>query len=271
MTRIIHSNWFHHLVRILRLQRVSRKLLGVLPPTFRHNGIVYRIRSPETFSIAAEIFNRGTYDLLLTQVVIDTVMDLGCNTGFFTCLLASRYGRTNIKGILVDADPDVIAECEWHLEANHLDNCKTLCAVVGPASSKETDFYIAEFNISSSTRPFDESFPFPLPRTLKKTSRQTVTLEDLITTTFGDTRVNVLKVDIEGSELELLAQNLSCLGQVDWVIIEWHKWVIKLEDVSTRLSKYDFTLISILKEDSICGLALFENDKSPNKSLQRTS
>jgi len=267
MTRIIHNKWFHYAIRILRLQRILKRVLSFLSPTFKHDGIVYRIKSPESFLIAREIFKQGTYDLLLNQTKIHTVIDLGCNTGFFTCLLSGRYGGKNIKGVLVDADADVLKECEWHLQANHIDNCKTICAIIGATNSQTSDFFISEFNISSSTRPFDENYPFPL-RTIKKVKRPVVTLKKLITTIFASERVNILKIDIEGSEMELLAQDLSCLNQVDWIVLEWHKWVISLEEVINGLSKYNFTLIDILKEDSICGLVLLQNDNSPNRALK---
>ena len=175
----------------MRLQVISKKLLTFISPTFVHNGIIYRVRSPETFSIAREIFKRHTYDLLLNQAEIHSVIDLGCNTGFFTCLLGGRYRHKNVKGILVDADADVLRECKWHLRVNHIDNCKTMCAIVGPDDSQMSDFFISEFNISSSTRPFDENFPFPL-RTIKKIKGQVVTLKKLITTTFGNERYKLV-------------------------------------------------------------------------------
>lgn len=190
------------------------------------------------------------------------MVDLGCNAGLFTCLLASRYGKDDITGLLVDADPDVLEECKWHLDANGLENCEAVCAVVGPADAQEADFYISEFNISSSAKPFDESYPIPL-QAVKKISRQAVLLEDLIRGAFGDERVHVLKIDIEGSESDLLAQDLSCLEQVDWLVIEWHKWVLSLEDVTAVLSRYELTLTCVLKEDSICGLALYQNENAP--------
>jgi len=262
MTKIIHAKWFHQIVNIFSLQKITRGLLSFFSPTFEHDGIIYRIRSPESFSIANEIFKKPTYDLLLKQIDINTVIDLGCNTGFFTCLLNSRHDGNSFKSVLVDADEEMIKESEWHLQANGIGNCQTICALIGPEGEEVSDFYVSDFNIASSAKPFDEEYPFPI-RAAKKISRKVITLDNLIKNAFGNDRVNVLKVDIEGSEVDLLKQNMTCLHQVDWIIMEWHKWVIQLEDVKISLSNYGFGLVDILKEDTICGLACFKNSHSP--------
>lgn len=267
MSRIIHKKWFHQLIKVLRLQHISRRILKMVSPTFKHEGISYRLRTPESFSIASEVFKRPTYDRLLRQVDVRTVVDLGCNTGFFTCLLASRYGSDSLKGVLVDADAEVLEECRWHLRENGIDGCQSVCAIVGPADTETADFYVADFNISSSTRPFDDSYPFPL-QTVRSVSCPVVSLASLFETTFGNERINLLKVDIEGSEKELLAQDLACLQQVDWIVIEWHKWVLQLDYLNRRLGTQNFQLISVLKEDTICGLALYQNEASPNRVLE---
>ena len=102
--------------------------------------------------------------------------------------------------------------------------------------------------------------PFPL-RAVETVQRPVVSLQRLLSS-FGDERIQVVKIDIEGSEADLIAQDLSCLKQVDWIIMEWHKWVIELDPLTAALAPHNFQLDTILKEDTICGLALFTNTES---------
>lgn len=233
-----------------------RKILTLFKPVFVYRNVRYRICSPESFSVAREVFSKKTYDNWIDQVHVETVVDLGCNIGYFTCYLGSRTAPSSIDGLLVDPNADVIEECRWHLAENGFTRCRTLCAAVGP-DADECDLFVSDFNISSSVRSFESGYPFPLRQT--ETLRVPVVRLSELIDTFGDRRVNILKIDIEGSELELLEQNLECLRKVDWIVIEWHKWVLSYADVESRLNGSGFASIAVLKEDDVCGLGLFKN------------
>lgn len=222
------------------------------------NGIVYRVKSPESFAITKEIFKTGTYDPLLKKGIIRNFVDLGCNTGYVACLLADRYGPGNIKGLLVDANPEMIEETGWHLRENGLLGCRAIWGLVGPSNSESCTFHMSEFNLCSSARPLDRKHPLPL-RTVKEIAVPVFKLERLFDEHFGGEKIDFLKVDIEGSEEELLCGNISCLRRVEWVVLEWHKWIISLEEVKGLLDAAGFRLGGVLKEDDICGLAMFGN------------
>lgn len=262
MTRIIHTKWFHNLIRFFRIQHITKWILQTLSPVFSYKSVRFRIKSPESISIAREIFYGDTYTQFLSENPIRTFIDVGCNTGFFTCLLAVYNDTTLLKGILIDADPEVLEESKWHLRTNNLLRCDTICALVGPSGSSTVDFYVSDFNISSSAIPLDDKYPFPI-KSSKKIKVPVIQLDHLIHEKFAEERVNVAKIDIEGSEIDLLKQDLTFLSRVDWIIMEWHKWVIPLEDVSKRLKQFDFQLARVLKEDTICGLALYKNQGIP--------
>ena len=265
MTRLMHSRWLHQLLRLSRLPTISREILKRLSPSFRFGRIQYRVRSPESFSVAREVFGQDTYGPLLSPADVHTFIDLGCNTGYFTCLLAERYGPERIEGVLVDADPNVLRESEWHLRKNGISKCRTRWALVGPVHRSSADFYVREYSISSSAIKPDGGHPF-CDHGVQRMSAPVVTLKQLVDDTFGPRRVSVLKIDIEGSEADLLLQNLSCLHQVDRIVLEWHKWVVGFQEIADRLSELGFTSARVLKEDSVCGLALFENTRAPSRA-----
>ncbi len=269
MKQLKHSKIVHRLIRFLHLQQLARGVLKRLAPKFKLGNITYRILAPESFSVANEMFRRPTYRRLLDCVEIRTFVDLGCNTGFLACLLASQYGASLIEGVLVDANPDMVEESWWHLKRNGMAKCKALCAVVGP-ETKVADFFVSDFSIASSNRPFGVDYPFPIDAA-KKLTIPVVSVRKLIFDEFGDRRINLLKIDIEGSELDLLNSDISYFDQIDWIVIEWHKWVLSQSTVQRKLSENGFDFIMLMKDDEICGLALFENIKSPNKFYSQKS
>ena len=201
MTRIIHAKWFHKLIQYLKIQQIFRWILQKLSPTFSYKNVKFRIKSPESISIAREIFYEKTYSQFLSENPVKTFVDIGCNTGFFACLLAAYNEANNLEGILIDADPAVLEETKWHLQINNLTRCETMCAIVGPANVSSAEFYVSEFNISSSAIPFDEKYPFPI-KTINKIEAPVVDLGILLRSKLTRKRVNLHKIKIEKTKKE---------------------------------------------------------------------
>ncbi len=258
--RIKHSRLFHSLIRVLRLQELSKHVLERYPWQ-RHlpNGTHYRITSPEAFSVSREVFSDDTYEGLLNQAQVQRFVDLGCNTGYVACLLADRYGADIIQGVLVDANPEMVKESQWHIEKNRLVQCRALWGLVGPSQGPSAPFYLNRFHISSSAKPFDKTYPLPIGDNVTEIDVPIIDLGDLLENNFGTQVVDLMKIDIEGSEDDLLRGDLSFLEKVDWVVMEWHKWVLSFDDAKARFESNNFDFCEILKEDTICGLALFRN------------
>ena len=59
---------------------------------------------------------------------------------------------------------------------------------------------------------------------------------------FGDTPCDLLKVDIEGSEMDFLRNETGFLGRVRTIFIEWHKRQVSFEDLEEFLSSQNFLL-----------------------------
>ena len=72
--------------------------------------------------------------------------------------------------------------------------------------------------------------------------------------------VDVLKIDIEGSELDAIATNSELLKITSSVVLEWHKWVVSLDQVKLALRSHGFHLRTIINEDHNTGLGLFVRD-----------
>jgi hypothetical protein len=81
-------------------------------------------------------------------------------------------------------------------------------------------------------------------------------------TQFGDTAVDLLKVDIEGKELDLVLHEREFLQRrVRRVILEWHKWCISLAQLDAGLTSIGFKCDGIHNESTLTGIAVYDNPR----------
>lgn len=259
MKPIKYSTWLHRILHLFRIRFIISSLLQYFPIKRKlANNIIYLIASVEGFPTAREIYSDDVYRPVLEAHVIESFIDLGCNAGYIACLLASEANSKEIKGVMVDANKDMVSESEWHLTNNELNKCEVIWGAVSVQNSTTCNFNISEYNISSSAKAFDEKYPISNMK-FKQIQVPVVRLRELIDYYFRDEVIDFLKIDIEGSEKELLEGNLEFLNPVKNIVVEWHKWVVEFSEIKSRLEQAGFCLSGILKEDSVCGLAYFEN------------
>src|SRR5262249_11303330 len=85
-----------------------------------------------------------------------------------------------------------------------------------------------------------------------------LSLEEHWSRHFGVARCHLLKVDIEGSELNLLDAEAVFLRRVDTLLLEWHKWRVSLDQLKKLLVAHGFSLERILEENENMGTAFFK-------------
>jgi hypothetical protein len=73
----------------------------------------------------------------------------------------------------------------------------------------------------------------------------------------GEMPVDLLKIDVEGSELDLIRNNAELLAITRSIVLEWHKWVVALPDVEAALAGHGFRLGSVISEDQDAGVGFF--------------
>jgi FkbM family methyltransferase len=238
-------NWY------LRRFPVVRKLPG--------SGIVYRATSLESIPLGVEMFGSDKlYRKKDLQGGFSTFADLGCNVGYFTCLLAHFAQGRKLQGLMIDANPAVVKEAKWHAEANRLSGVFALQGIVGESSKNgQAPFYLYASNICSSSRPVEvESLALKGDWTEVKVP--CLNVETIWNEKFGNARCQLLKVDVEGSELDFLKTERTFLRRVDSILLEWHKWRVELSDVQTCLREQGFELIEIFEEDQNMGTCFFK-------------
>ena len=259
------SRLVRRLVQKLHVHDLANWWLGHFPWTKRlpGSGVVYRATRVESIPLAVEMLEKKTlYDLSLLPADFATFVDLGCNVGYFTCCLAHLAKGRKLQGLMIDANEAAVREAIWHAQANGLSEVIGLHGIVGEKGEQgSADFYLYESNICSMSQPSDLAST-ALMGTWTKVAVPCLQVEENWSRHFGDRRCNLLKVDIEGSELNFLESEPVFLGRVDSILLEWHKWRVNLNQVKKHLESRGFVLDRILDENESMGTCLFKHANS---------
>jgi FkbM family methyltransferase len=253
---------FHHVVRLLHLRDAAAWWLkrspkiGRLPKT----GAVYASRYLESILLADEIFNRNVYLDAIDPAKTRTFADLGSNVGYLCPLLRELTGRKDLKGIMVDANPQMVEESDWHIRNNAMPGVKAVHGLAGAAHEGESvDFYLLPSNLGSSQ--FDVFEPGKPPKgKWRKISVPKIDLEQTWLREVGDVRCDFCKMDIEGSELALLQQSPDFFARVDRLVVEWHSWIAPHDKLKAILESQGFHLVRIVEELAQTGIAWYARD-----------
>lgn len=263
ITNLSRSAAARRLVQGMRLHRLGNWWLRRFPLVRRlpGSGVVYRATRLESIPLSVEMFEKGNlYDAALLPKDFTTFADLGCNVGYFTCwLMHLAQGRT-LRGLMLDANPQAVEEAKWHAQANRMPGVIGIHGIAGEGQPGEfAEFYLYESNICSTSHLPDVE-KMGLKGKWDKIRVPCVSLEEHWKQHLGDARCQVLKVDIEGSELNFLRAETSFLQRCDSVLVEWHKWSVGLVELRRFLEEHGFTYIKTLEENEQMGTAFFRRD-----------
>jgi FkbM family methyltransferase len=254
-------------IKFLHLHSLGNWWLRRFPVirTLPGSGIRYRACRGDSVALAVEIFEHGTvYSKANLPASVRTFADLGCNVGFFTCWLCDQFKTTSVKGLMVDANADAVADARWQVAANRLRDVQVLHGLAGTRTETgEATFFLHATNVNSTAVPTDASLQEAF--TWKSVQVPCISIEENWRKFFGAEPCDLLKVDIEGSELDFFRNETVFLKRVQTLIVEWHKWKVTLAEVEQVLTAQGFQHKSIVAEDARCGTAVFwrkNNDAS---------
>ncbi len=227
-------------------------IIRKLPQT----GVTYRARRLESIALAVEMLDQGTlYDRKLIPRNLQTFADIGCNAGYFACWVLHLSENPALRGLLIDANPKAVEDARWNAKANNLEQVHALHGVVGIRDGVgKVDFYVHRSNVCSTVDPPKrEKGETAWTRIVVPTLR----VEEEWKRRFGSQRCNLLKVDIEGSELDFFQVEKGFLDRVDSILMEWHKWRVELPELVDFLGRHGFRNYEILAEDDSLGTCFF--------------
>jgi FkbM family methyltransferase len=246
-------------VKFLRLHRLANWWLHCFPvvKTLPESGIRYRARRVESLGLSVEMFDKAElYSISDLPADIRTFADLGCNVGYFTCWLCDRLKNRQLQGVMIDANAEAVEDAQWHVEINGLKDVRALHGLVGVKSeSGKANFFLHTSNVCSTATPVEENAG--TNQTWTKVQVPVINLEEKWKSLFGETPCDLLKVDIEGSEMDFFQNEPAFLLRTKAILLEWHKWRVTLPEIESFLAKKNFVVKKILHDGDGLGTALF--------------
>jgi len=252
------SNAAQRVMLKFRLPQLANLLFGLVPvyEQLKRTGIRYRIRKAESVIVANEIFNDKVYRNSVSSTVI-SIMDIGCNVGFFPLFCAETLGRKNLEGIAIDANSAMVDETRWHLRKNGLSKIEAIHGLAGaPQDQQEGTFYLSPINIASSVRATPNP-NLPAKGELKAIQVRTVNLAAEWKKRFGPKRIHLLKIDVEGYEKELIENSRELLALADVIAMDIHKWAVSPEEIKSLLEQNNFEQYAVAGESMHCVVGFF--------------
>ena len=159
------------------------------------------------------------------------IFDLGANCGFFTFLAHDFFPQAEIHSF--EPQRSLVSKFQRTLDRNKLKSEITVnqCAV-GKASG-EMEFFENRSPISASLIKEKVS-----SRTIRKKYKVRVTDLDSYAKENSISMVDILKIDVEGSEMEVVAGGKKVLDQAKVVFVEVHPPFCNAEEIEFALKKH---------------------------------
>jgi FkbM family methyltransferase len=260
IVNISRSGLLRKTFRTLRFHRLYNYWLEHIPRTkvLGQDEVFYRCRRTESVSLALEMLEGGNaYDTGLLPDNYSTFADLGCNVGFFACLLAYHAKGRRISGIMVDANPAVLKEARWHVQKNNWPDVFVMEGLVGNANrTGDADFFVYEADTCSMAQ-LGEAQAGDI-KGFRKITTRVLSFGREWSSKMGNQRCHVLKLDIEGSELEFFQTEGEFLKLVDSIFVEWHTHRVSFKELDTFLTSKGFCLGKIIEDFGTLGTAFYK-------------
>ena len=259
--RLERMAWVHALAKKLRVRQWMNSALALRPiqRTLAGSGVRYSVENFETLAVERTYFGNLEMLTLFAAHAPSTFIDLGCNSGIFPCFLAhSTHGKPP-RGICIDANAAQVEIARKNAALNSWPDVHVFCGLVGSttADTKESEFHLAPTSLGSSQFAHQETESgFPLD--WKRTVVPTLQAGPAWTRLFGsELRCDILKVDIEGSEMHFLRQETGFLERVDSILLEWHLFGTTRDEVVQFLDARGFYVATTLEDEPRHGLIYF--------------
>jgi FkbM family methyltransferase len=156
------------------------------------------------------------------------IVDLGANEGLY--VLKMKENSPNAKIIAVEPNPEAFRILKKNVETNNLSDVILVNSAVSSKNGK-VNFEIIKGSTEVGALKLYEKFENR--GEIRKISVTSITLEKLFNM-FNLNKIDLLKMDVEGTELEILKSAESILPKIKKVVVEYHgaqktkKGVIKL-------------------------------------------
>ena len=182
------------------------------------------------------------------------IVDVGAYLGFYTLKAARLIGP---QGFVVSVEPlaETFKLLSANVKINQLDNVKLIKACVAGSRGTKT-LYIPSCSINASIL---EEYAEAMGGVDRVEKVKAVRLIDIIGRL---ERVDLLKLDVEGVELEILENSRGILNpnRVKRLIVEVHENIVKPSEVSQILEELGYEVVEYVAEDSLLQVFVYAAD-----------
>ena len=192
-----------------------------------------KTKDKQTFK---EIFNQNIYDVKL-PIIPNLIVDAGSNTGFASLFFKLKYPEAEIISLEIETD-------NVKMIRKNLKNFKGIEIIQKGLFNKKAFFRIED--------PYQATNSFVIKEVTQNENYdiESITIDEILTSTKAET-IDLLKIDIEGTEKELFEKNYeNWLPKVKILMIETHDRMIPNCSYSVMKSLYEcnFMLYTTTKE-----------------------
>ena len=188
----------------------------------------------------------------------ETFVDVGANVGKYTLTIARDYKDSSVNIIAIEAQPENYKALCRNIEVNKnnfKNNIKAINKAVSDHKGNVTMYEYLEYGYRTRFETFtiiDRVEGISREETVASNRGVAIKVEaDTLDNILAEitpplTKVDVMKIDIEGAEVMALKGATNTLKQLRKIIVEIHNY--NFEDVRQILEKYNFKL-EIIKEN----------------------
>jgi FkbM family methyltransferase len=196
-----------------------------VPPLHFRNGIVIDHRDQDGAGfLFLEIFANGCYRTGMAPLRDGVVVDLGANIGAFTIDCAVRYPTVRIHAY--EPDPETFEVLRRNITTNNLTDRVVLWNEAVAGGQKTMTLWRGDGSMVASAHPAGD-------RPGEGITVPCVTLQIVLERCGGS--IALLKLDVEGSEAEILEAAGPVLAGVEAIVAEYHPQLVP--DVVPRLER----------------------------------
>jgi len=195
-----------------------------------------------------DVYVHREYDLLhdYRPSINDVVFDVGASMGLYTLECSRLVGKKG-KIYAVEALPSFYDILLNNIRINGVDNVVPINVAVGAFEGTSHVYLDALLPSRSSTHSRHVE---ALSSVKHKIETKLTTLDTLISQ-HGVHNIDLLKIDVEGAELDVLKGNINALneGIVDRMIVEMHETCVNLKDMTEFLQERSYLVDGVFASD----------------------
>lgn len=188
-----------------------------------------------------EIFKRKNHFLVpgFSGTSASIIVDIGANEGYY--LLKIKENNPTSKIIAVEPNPYSFSLLEKNVHANNLKNVILINKAAGQVSTMTTFECVKEIGAISGKGLRLIKRPWLNDDYIEQKQVEMIPLEQILYENQIE-KVDILKIDVEGMELDVLQGVQRHLDRIDRIVVERHNKKLR-DEIVVFLNKRGFTLI----------------------------